>query len=108
MAHAWKACWCNSLTSSNLVSSAITLFPPKGKGLFHCKNGGISTFSGHSADLRTLLWHASTARAGLTSADADSGPESYEPKRLSDSSRFHAKVVSDRPSAGDRHAMTRR
>ena len=22
MAHAWKACWCNSLTSSNLVSSA--------------------------------------------------------------------------------------
>lgn len=24
MAHAWKACWCNSLTSSNLVSSALT------------------------------------------------------------------------------------
>lgn len=24
MAHAWKACWCNSLTSSNLVSSART------------------------------------------------------------------------------------
>lgn len=23
MAHAWKACWCNSLTSSNLVSSAL-------------------------------------------------------------------------------------
>ena len=22
MAHAWKACWCNSLTSSNLVFSA--------------------------------------------------------------------------------------
>lgn len=35
MAHAWKACWCNSLTSSNLVSSAIALFLPKGKELFH-------------------------------------------------------------------------
>ena len=36
MAHAWKACWCNSLTSSNLVSSALagTLIFSRASGFF--------------------------------------------------------------------------
>lgn len=32
---------------SNLVSSAHALFPPIGKGLFHCQNGGIPGFLRH-------------------------------------------------------------
>ncbi len=37
MAHAWKACWCNSLTSSNLVFSASRAFGAIRKPFFHAK-----------------------------------------------------------------------
>lgn len=37
MAHAWKACWCNSLTSSNLVFSASRVFGAIRKPFFHAR-----------------------------------------------------------------------
>lgn len=41
MAHAWKASWCNSLTSSNLVSSAIRVSIERSKPFFHADSGLI-------------------------------------------------------------------
>lgn len=43
MAHAWKACWCNSLTSSNLVSSASRAFEEIRKPFSFAENSFLST-----------------------------------------------------------------
>ena len=43
MAHAWKACWCNSLTSSNLVSSAIRVFEEIREPFSFAENSFLST-----------------------------------------------------------------
>ena len=57
MAHAWKACWCNSLTSSNLVSSANRVLSEILKPFFVAENGGISTILAVFQRLSSLLHH---------------------------------------------------
>ena len=44
MAHAWKACWCNSLTSSNLVSSANRVLSEISKPFFMPKTAVFQRF----------------------------------------------------------------
>lgn len=73
MAHAWKACWCNSLTSSNLVFSAIRVsgFP---ETLFsYRKRDSLSTSSDFRCRDINGSQHDNSAEYGTRAVSVRSG-----------------------------------
>ena len=104
MAHAWKACWCNSLTSSNLVFSASRVFEAIRKPFFMPGNGFLSA-------ILTSLAHMPFCRA-MSSSDvgyADIGDtlgDTHDgPNRLS---LYRRKELRHDPSSSSGRAYIRR